>query len=235
MSLAKNSLALLVLFLGSIAFLNYRALNQIDDGRPAAAVLGVAALSLAVRADVLALDLPQLAQLFRSLGREPSKIEPRGTFRGEQLELGLTGLAGAGVITRLGMGVCWGACLGSQSHLGPWAGKWFDAADEARGGNLFQQPGGPVSKARPFRVERRHVSQLDGRPATQLHYGVVDLPLLGFMRDEVRCVHGDLCVGFGGFNIAGGVRVSGSPFLLQRMEVGSGAAVEAGGPRQDEL
>ena len=35
------------------------------------------------------------------------------------------------------------------------------------------------------------------------------------MRDEIRCLHADLCVGFGGFTFMGGV-ANGSPFVLYR-------------------
>ena len=255
---ARRTAAALLLFLAALMALNYRALNRPDDGRPAEAVLGVGALAQARRSDVLRLDLPELAQLFRSLGRQPAKVEPQGVFRGEQLPLGVTWLAGAGVITRHGMGVCWGACPEGQSHLGAWAGKWFDGDDQAAGGNLFRQAapgaaaamaagggpeasvGGPeaasvATKARPFRVVRAHRSELDGRAATLLHYGATDLPLLGVMRDELRCVHADLCVGFGGFSIAGGVRTSGSPFLLTRAGGGAGDAGGASDGGRDEL
>ena len=92
-----------------------------------------------------------------------------------------------------------------------------------------------ATKARPFRVVRAHRSELDGRAATLLHYGATDLPLLGVMRDELRCVHADLCVGFGGFSIAGGVRTSGSPFLLTRAGGGAGDAGGASDGGRDEL
>ena len=216
MRVFTHALAPFFLYLVTIAVLNYRALNPLDDKRPAAAVLGVTTLLEAKRANVLKLSLPQVALLFRALAYENATAEPRGVFRGEQIDLGLTWLAGAGVITRYGMGICNGACTPGQSHLGPWVGKWFDEHNSTVGGNLFQQQGRTMSRARPFRVVRSHPSEMDGRGVTQLDYRWVDLPLLGFMRDEVRCVHADLCLGFGGFTIAGGIRISGSPFLLHR-------------------
>lgn len=235
MGVGKLVILPLLLFLGVLTALNFHALNRPYYGNSAASVLGMSGLSWARREDVLKLSLTELAQLFRALGRDPVKLEPRGVFHGEQLNLGVTWLAGAGLITNYGMGICYGACADGQAHLGPWVGKWFDDEDPAAGGNLFQQPGGAATKARPFRVERAHLSQFDGRVATQLHYGAVDLPLLGAMRDEVRCIHEDLCVGFGGLSIAGGVSVSGSPFLLTRSAPSSPKAGGMPQQPQDEL
>ena len=153
------------------------------------------------------------------------RVLPSGIYVGEPLPLGLSRFAGSAQICRYLMGGSGGA----------WAGKWFGGADApTEGGNMFASRGGgdDCGEARrgdwsTFLVRRAHASALDGRPAVQLDYAASPHApsrwpwptwpdaVFQFMRDEVRCLHADLCVGFGGFTFTGGV-ANGSPFVLYR-------------------
>ena len=180
-----------------------------DLERTAEAILAVTNLSEVSAQRVAQLQSAhEVAELFRALGTHHLSVEPRGSFAGASVSVGVTSLAGASLITKYGMGF---------GGYGDWAGKWFDESNATAGGNLF---GSMYTRARRFRVERRYASAFDGLPATQLNYDITDLAPLRMMRDEVRCFKGlgglSTCVGFGGFTLTGGV-LNGSPFVLSRL------------------
>ena len=203
---------LLLVYIATLSAINVYCLSsgfEDDLERTAEAILAVTDLSEVSAQRVAQLQSAhEVAELFRALSTHHLSVEPRGSFAGASVPVGVTSLAGASLITKYGMGF---------GGYGGWAGKWFDESNATAGSNMF---GKMYTRARPFRVERRHVSAFDGLPATQLNYEITDLAPLRMMRDEVRCFRGlggmSICLGFGGLTLTGGV-INGSPFVLSRL------------------
>lgn len=183
---------------------NHWSLHGADDGRSLEQVLG-GPVARVEAADVRRLSMHDFAQAFRLSGALPEDVRvPMGFYTGEQMPLGFTYLAGATFITEHVMG----------GAAGRWAGKLIDA-DHGKGLNRFEDTTGKVTRSLPFSVTANHASSFDGAAATLLDYANTTSLFFKLMRDEVRCINDRVCLGFGGFVIAGGP-ANGSPFLLHR-------------------
>ena len=222
---AGSVVLVIAVYIGVLTALNMRAIKSVRIGGPHAASeyrtrRGALPSSLSSVRKLRSLE--DFVEVFYAAdgddGDHDPRVLPHGVYVGEQLPLGLSWLAGAGQISRYLMGGSGGA----------WAGKWFGGPDApTEGGNMFAPRGGDGAYRghwSTFLVRSDHASALDGRPAVQLDYAAsphaaspFSWPhfLFQFMRDEVRCIHADLCVGFGGFTFTGGV-ANGSPFVLYR-------------------
>ena len=206
-----------------------------DDGRDVAAVLRLPPGAAATATGVLALDaFDDFVQLFVAAGKRGSggegdvggaTVPLPGRYRGDIPEGWPLERFLAAYVPGL--------------SLGAYAGAYFDAASDdgdARGGNLFRprasgggegisKPGvtAPVvalsslAAGRTFRAVRYDGgSVFDGAAFVMLDYAESDTwPLRWLLRDEMRCVHRCLCVGFGGVLPLGGPRF-GTPFVLWR-------------------
>ena len=112
-----------------------------------------------------------LAQLYRALGAAGE--QPHGAYAGASLPVGVTWLAGSGLITRYGMSYGTG--------LGAWAGKFI--GDDTQGANIFALASRHgQARARPYNIVRRHRSAFDGLPTTLLDYSSTDLVILSRSR-----------------------------------------------------
>jgi len=210
--------SLLFLYMGLymlvLCAINSYSLLKGDDGRTIhdmQASLEALAAAQAYDASTVAVvashALPSIAdaiQLFRALADKPDS-QPVGEYNGVSLPLGVSLFSGA-VIVRDHL-------LGYEGH-GQWVGK---VVDGKAGKNSFQirGKGRPRTHSRLFTVDVKHRSVIDGKPATLIDYSETDSMFFTTMREEVRCMTKDLCIGFSGFTYTNGVR-NGSPFLLFR-------------------
>jgi hypothetical protein len=200
-------ITLVLVYFAVLTAINMRQLSQQDESTESAAILlGVDSLAQATPAHIHALGgADSVARCFRALGRESSPVGPSGEYKGVSL-WGVTNLAGAHLIVD--------HLMGFDGH-GTWTGKFFDHSDQSAGLDTFVDRAQFASRARPYTVVRGTPSAFDDQPTTLLDYSSTDLGWLTVKRDEIRCVHSDLCIGFGGLALAGGVR-NGSPFFLHR-------------------
>jgi len=182
-----------------------------DNGMTASEVLGVDPLA-ATLDDIRALRrINETAQLWKSLGTN-KHIEPEGEFVGESHMSGLLWLMGSTFFHQVVMG-------GSD---GVWAGTFFANQSKTSGGNIFVMPTDNgmlrITRNLPFAVNRGHFSEVDSSTrTTELDYSYTNHYLLSIfgMKDEIRCLSKDLCMGFRGFYVLGGP-ANGHPFVLYR-------------------
>ena len=155
--------------------------------------------------------LNDTAALFRGLSAF-KHVQPSGDYAAELHRSSLLWLAGSTYFHKSLMG-------GSD---GAWIGTSFAEKSDVAGIHVFKDmTEGTVTRGLPFKVNRNHFSILDkSTSTTELEYSNSNSMFLGLlldMRDEIRCLHKDLCIGFRGFGLYGGVS-NGLPFVLYRRE-----------------
>jgi hypothetical protein len=188
-------------------------------------------------------DVAQLYRALGSEERD-APLLPTGLYLGQSLDVGFAWMAGSSLITGFLMGLHDYQFCGrwAGKAFGPTSGANTSVTVSQLGFNLFMNSSGRqaaitaiqdkegkspwesdsvfsfMTHARDFSAFEGSLSQsaFDAHRTTVLDYSTQNpWSWLGLMRDEIRCIHEDLCLGFGGFTMSGGPG-NGAPFVLYR-------------------